>query len=1377
GIATLEGEPDLCMKDSDGDGYGDTRPVRASVDKGTDCNDDSANINPDVDERCDGEDNDCDGLIDDEDIDPIDVSVWYPDDDGDGHGDFRRSALLACEAPPNYVADDSDCDDGDANTYPGAAQSEVNPACHRDSDDDGFGDANPTVADVVAGTDCDDGNVAVNSEASEVCDGFDNDCDGLVDDDDGDIDIDPTNLWYLDSDGDGFGDPDDELLACDKPSGRVQNDEDCDDGDINTFPGAAFWEKGTECVTDGDGDGFGDLNPKSGVTAGLDCNDGNGLIHPHATEVCDKDDVVDNDCDGLIDDEDSDLDASIGGQLWHFDVDNDGFGDPSYVKYACIQPLGYVEDGTDCDDGNQWTFPGAASSESKKKCLRDVDGDGYGDDNPPTGVRTGSDCDDEDASRNPGKTEVCDDGFDNDCNQMADDADPGLDLLTATTWYVDDDGDGFGDPNLDQPACVAPFAHVADNTDCNDGDGKTYPGAAWLDSQILCMTDADEDGFGDETPLVGIEIGTDCRDDDEDIHPTATEVCDDVDNNCDLEVDDDDDELDAITGDPWYPDVDLDGFGDDSGELWACEQPVSFVDLAGDCDDENEHTFPGAGFWESTTLCMRDMDGDLYGDDDPPNGVDAGTDCADDDIKRNPGETEVCDTGFDNDCDNLADDADGDLDLTSATVWWPDSDHDGFGDEAGPGVSACLAPIDHVDNADDCDPNDIFTHPGAADKEPNAPDQCRTDFDGDRYGEINVVGDVIPGTDCDDDDIFTFPNAGELENDPTLCLADADEDGYAEIDPDRDKGEPNGTDCDDGDGKAFPGAAALDVSSYRCMRDFDDDEYGDSSPDNSDVAAGNDCDDSDANRYPYTYYTIAVTADFPTISEAVAAACPGDRIEVGPGTYTENITTTMPLDIVGTHGSSQTVIASAAVANTVFLKGGIFEGFTIRGGENSYGAALAMGKVKDTTQVLRDLVITDNLATSMGVVYLQSASFEVEDVLVDNNINNSASGKGAGLYLSSVTLDADDLTVTNNDNYGTGGGIYALNSTIDIDRLVLSHNSAENSGGAYLYGVAGTWNTVEMVGNEAAIYGALRGDLVGKDNEDFILTDVFVSANEGQSPGVYLEAIVGTTARLVDAEVCKNIGDLTDGEGAVVLRDNSAAEVLRVYDNTTEAGIDIFVQKSFSSVSLSNVSVVGNSNHGVVADPSEDETLIITNTLIAYNAGTGLFDEEDTEDSIVLSNSVLWNNGINLENWGTNPIGSEGNEEMDPSLLTYSSNLDSQLWDLHLAEGSLLAGAGSALIFNSDGSNSDIGAFGGPEWDYSWYETVDGDVMYDGWETDHGLDPDSDDSEGDFDSDGLLNGAEFARGTWPDDDDTDGDGELDGAEVGNGTDPLDPTSN
>ncbi|MBX2798161.1 MAG: putative metal-binding motif-containing protein [Myxococcales bacterium] len=98
----------------------------------------------------------------------------------------------------------------------------------RDADEDGFS----------AQVDCDDDDAKINPQAAEICDGIDNDCDGAVDEADRDLDASTAEgLFYVDADGDGFGDPATEVLLCEGDDDLILQGGDCDDMDANRHPG------------------------------------------------------------------------------------------------------------------------------------------------------------------------------------------------------------------------------------------------------------------------------------------------------------------------------------------------------------------------------------------------------------------------------------------------------------------------------------------------------------------------------------------------------------------------------------------------------------------------------------------------------------------------------------------------------------------------------------------------------------------------------------------------------------------------------------------------------------------------------------------------------------------------------------------------------------------------------------------------------------------------------------------------------------------------------------------------------------------------------------------------------------------------------------
>lgn len=185
--------------------------------------------------------------------------------------------------------------------------------------------------------------------------------------------------------------------------------------------------------------------------------------------------------------------------------------------------------------------------------------------------------------------------------ESASDTDSGMSQTDTNggQYCADMDMDGHGDPMN----CMDEMfpGSVPNNDDCNDGDPNTFPGSAELDSETACMTDADDDGYGEKDPLPGVEPGTDCDDSNPDTFPGSAEL---------------DDAMACMQ------DEDGDGYGD--------EMPSDpDVPPGTDCDDGNIFTFPGSAPLDDPEACMTDEDDDDYGDDNPGPGVDPGTDCAD----------------------------------------------------------------------------------------------------------------------------------------------------------------------------------------------------------------------------------------------------------------------------------------------------------------------------------------------------------------------------------------------------------------------------------------------------------------------------------------------------------------------------------------------------------------------------------------------------------------------------------------------------------------------------------------------------------------------------------------------------------------------------
>ncbi|MEC7983936.1 MAG: MopE-related protein, partial [Myxococcota bacterium] len=545
--------------DADGDGFGNASdtintctPPDGYVLEAGDCNDQNAQVNPGAEEICDGKDNNCDSLVDDDDptLNNTDGGTFYADTDTDGFGD-PSSAISVCFPPSGFVSDNTDCDDNNPSINPGATEvcdgkdnncdSNVDSNAidasvwYADSDGDGFaGDLDTVLACdqpsdyFPSNLDCDDSNATINPSAPENCNGIDDNCNGQIDDD-------PVSLgsWYKDVDEDGFGDPDTVEESCEQPDGYVLLDTDCDDSDPD--------------------------------------------INPDALEICDG---VDNDCDEDIDDEDTSLSGSL--TEWFRDGDGDGFGDANNRSQSCEVPNGYTEDSSDCDDQNPQINPDAeeicdgidnncdsnidADATDAVEWFADQDGDGFAGGNttlsctqPPNHYLSEEDCDDSNPATNPDALEICD-GEDNDCNGQIDD-----NATNLTTFYRDVDRDGYGDLTSPVDAC------------------------------------ASENGF--------VENGEDCNDQNANVNPDGLEVCDSQDNDCDGLVDDDDPDVDESTQGLYGLDLDGDGYGDANDTIRSCSQPNNYASNVLDCDDTQATINPG-----ETEVCDgidQDCDGQL----------------------------------------------------------------------------------------------------------------------------------------------------------------------------------------------------------------------------------------------------------------------------------------------------------------------------------------------------------------------------------------------------------------------------------------------------------------------------------------------------------------------------------------------------------------------------------------------------------------------------------------------------------------------------------------------------------------------------------------------------------------------------------------------
>lgn len=430
---------------------------------------------------------------------------------------------------------------------------------------------------------------------------------------------------------------------------------------------------------------------------------------------------------------------------------------------------------------------------------------------------------------------------------------------------------------------------------------------------------------------------------------------------------------------------------------------------------------------------------------------------------------------------------------TSPGTFYHDGDSDGFGDP-NDSIQGCPLP-DYVTDNTDCDDGNVNIYPGLTEVCDGVDNNCVAGIDegfvnsdGDNFGDVCDNCPTITNTDQADEDT---DNVGDICDN---CVADANTD---QLDGD---GDTIGDVCDncvadtntnqlDGDGDTVG-----DVCD-NCVADINTDQV-----DRDGDGIGDVCDLGPATL------NVGVGQTYSTIQSAIDASLDMDTVLVHDGEYVENIDFLgKAITVESVNGMDSTTIDGGASGSTVTFNSGegpgsVLTGFTITNGSgtgsgNTYGGGIYCNN--SSSPAITNCTIVDNTARYGGGIFCDNSSSPT--ITGCDIVSNYAGYAGGGIschHTSSPTII--DSSIEKNSSNSSGGGISCnYNSSLTIINTSISYNTGSHGAGIHCNVSPSITITGCTINNNKGQVGG------GIYNDDSIITitDTSISGNNASSDG------------------------------------------------------------------------------------------------------------------------------------------------------------------------------------------------------------------------------------------------------------------------------------